>query len=166
VAEVGQGISLDVRHSSREDLEWIAELIDEYWGSATVVSRGSVHEPSELPGLVAFKDGFRCGLLTYRVEGAECEIVTLNSLLEGEGVGTALVSALREEIRETGCRRLWVITTNDNMDALRFYQKRGFAITAIHRGAMEESRRLKPHIPLMGRDGIPVRDEIELELVP
>jgi len=102
--------------------------------------------------------------LTYHVDGRECEIVTINSLEEGVGVGSALLTAVKDKAKSLGCRRLWLITTNDNLNALRFYQKRGLHIAAVYPGAMERSRRLKPSIPLVGKDGIPLRDELELEL--
>ena len=84
-------------------------------------------------------------------------------MVEGIGVGSALVSTLEDAARAAGCRRLWLITTNDNLEALRFYQRRGFVLAALHPGAIEASRRLKPVIPLVGHDGIPIRDELELE---
>jgi hypothetical protein len=56
-------------------------------------------------------------------------------------------------------------TTNDNLNALRFYQKRGFVLVSVHRNAVIKSRQLKPEIPLTGNDGIPLRDEIELEML-
>jgi hypothetical protein len=69
--------------------------------------------------------------------------------------------------RRQGCARLWVITTNDNVDALRFYQRRGFCLVRVHRGAVDRSRAgLKPEIPAVGAYGIPLRDEIELERTP
>lgn len=59
--------------------------------------------------------------------------------------------------------RIWLITTNDNLNALGFYQKRGFRIKAVYPGAVDEARRIKPEIPLAASNGIPIRDEIELE---
>jgi GNAT superfamily N-acetyltransferase len=123
-----------------------------------------VHDATALPGFIARCDGQRAGLLTYRIEGGQCELVTLNSELGGRGVGSALVQAVIDAAREARCARLWLITTNDNLAALRFYQKRGFHLVAVHRDALDESRRLKPQIPLIGMEGIPLRDEIELEL--
>jgi ribosomal protein S18 acetylase RimI-like enzyme len=102
--------------------------------------------------------------VTYSVEGDSCELVTLDSLAEGAGVGSALLEASVEAARAGGCRRLWLITTNDNLPALRFYQKWGFRLVAVHRDALAESRRLKPSIPLVGREGISLRDELELLL--
>jgi GNAT superfamily N-acetyltransferase len=102
--------------------------------------------------------------VTYHIEGDACEIVSLDSLVEGIGIGAALIEAVKDAALAAGCTRLWLITTNDNLHALRLYQKRGFVLAALHRNALEVSRRLKPQIPLVGLDGIPLRDEIELEM--
>ena len=144
---------------------WIEALLREHWGSIIQVTRGRLHDASGLAGYVALYDQERTGLITYRAEGNACEIVTLNSLVEGRGIGTALVQAVREAALEAGCKRLWLITTNDNLTALRFWQKRGFSLMRVHRNAIADSRRLKPEIPLTGEHGIPIRDEIELEIV-
>jgi acetyltransferase (GNAT) family protein len=101
----------------------------------------------------------------YNITGTSCEIVTINSIRPFAGVGTSLIEAVRDIALQSGCKRLWLITTNDNMNALRFYQKRGFILVAIHRNALDVSRKLKPEIPLIGNDGIPLRDEIELEMI-
>jgi hypothetical protein len=63
-----------------------------------------------------------------------------------------------------GRGRLWLITSNDNLNAIRFYQRRGMRLTAVHRGAIDEARQIKPSIPLIGEHGIPIHDELELEL--
>ena len=104
------------------------------------------------------------GLLTFRFENGECEVVTLDSFLEGQGVGSTLLSAVRDRAVSEGCHKLWLITTNDNLHALGFYQKWGLKIAAVHRNAMEESRKIKPEIPTLGKNGIPLRDEIEMEM--
>lgn len=105
------------------------------------------------------------GLATYHLDGDSCEIVTLDSLVEGRGIGSALVAEIEKAATAAGCRRLWLVTTNDNLAALRFYQKRGFVLVAVHPNALEQSRQLKPSIPTVGVDGIPLRDEIELEML-
>jgi GNAT superfamily N-acetyltransferase len=145
------------------DREWVRETLRELWGE-TVVSRGVVHDPTTLPGFVAEEGGGRVGLLTYRVDGADCEVVTIDAFPEGVGAGTALLDAAGRAARDAGCGRLWLITTNDNLRALRFYQRRGFRLVAVHPDALERSRELKPSIPEIGLDGIPLRDELELEL--
>lgn len=146
------------------DRGWVARFLHERWGSARMVSRRRVHQADALPGFVAMREDKPVGLITYRIDGDECEIVSLDSAIEGVGIGSALIQAVREVAAPAGCRRLWLVTTNDNMAALRFYQKRGFVLVAVHREALVDSRRLKPEIPLVGLDGIPLRDEIELEL--
>ena len=147
------------------DREWVSEFMLELWGSNKVVSCGVVYYPQDLPGFEAMYDGEKVGLVTYNVTGTSCEIVTINSIHPFAGVGTALIEAVRDIALKSGCKRLWLITTNDNMNALRFYQKRGFVLVAIHRDALDISRKLKPEIPLIGNDGIPLRDEIELEML-
>jgi len=94
----------------------------------------------------------------------DCEIISLDSLVPSVGIGTALVEAVKETARAHNCKRIWLTTTNDNLNALRFYQKRGFILVTIHRDAVNIARKYKP-IPLTGADGIPIRDEIELELM-
>jgi GNAT superfamily N-acetyltransferase len=154
-----------IRPLTAEDEEWVVEFIDRRWGAPFVVAHGKLYYPNSLPGFVAEVDGEPVGLLTYQVEGPDWEIVTIDSLEPGAGTGSDLIYALRQEAKRAGARRLWLITTNDNLNALRFYQKRGFALVAVHRNALERSRQLKPNIPLVGQDGIPLRDELELEML-
>ena len=143
----------------------VTSFIHDQWGSNRVVSKGRVFDPSELEGFAAVADEKVVGLVTFRVERDECEVVTLNSLSEGTGTGSSLLNAVRDTAIKARCRRLWLITTNDNLSALRFYQKWGLRITAIYPNALERSRMLKPEIPLLGKEGIPIRDEIELEMI-
>ena len=152
-----------IRPFGESDREWAARLLAQEWGDVTVVSRGKIHDPTQLPGFVAEKDGEPVGLATYHVEGDDCELVTINSIAPGIGIGTALLSTVKAAATSAGCRRLWLITTNDNTPALRFYQMHGFRLAALHPNAVVASRALKPQIPLIGLDGIPIRDELELE---
>jgi GNAT superfamily N-acetyltransferase len=132
--------------------------------AALVARRGELLDATARPAVVAFApDGGIAGVLTYDLAGAECEILTLHAASQWGGVGTALVEAVRVIAADAGCHTLWVLTTNDNVDALRFYQRRGFRLSALRPGAVDEARRtLKPRIPLTGSYGIPLRDEIEL----
>jgi GNAT superfamily N-acetyltransferase len=156
--------AMHVRPITDHDRPWVEQLVPERWGAPTVVGHGRVYKVAELPGFVALDGDQRLGLLTYSIEGDACEVITIDSLREGIGIGSALVEAVAKTARETGCRRLWLITTNDNLPMLRFAQKRGFALVAVHPNAVEESRKLKPEISVVGVDGIPIRDELELEL--
>jgi len=153
-----------IRPLNNEDKDWIAQFIAQHWGAEFVVVHGWTYYPSDLPGFAALKNAEKVGLITYCLEDKNCEIVSLNSLKPSVGIGTALVEAVKDVAGKSGCKRVWLITTNDNLNALRFYQKRGFSLATIHRNAVEKSRKLKP-IPLTGFEGIPIRDEIELELI-
>ncbi|RMG85889.1 MAG: GNAT family N-acetyltransferase [Chloroflexi bacterium] len=154
----------EIRALTPQDRAWVASWLDKHWGSTAIVTRGQSYYAHLLPGFVAEKDGEHIGLVTYRIDGPSCELMTLDSLQPGQGIGSALIEAVKEAAKEAGCKRLWLITTNDNLEALRFYQKRGFELVAVHRNAIAEARRLKPQIPLVGKEGIPIRDEIELEV--
>ena len=112
---------------------------------------------------MAVLDNQRVGLITYAIEDRMLEIVTLNVLKQREGVGRSLIDEAIEEAKNRLCTRIWVITTNDNKSAVKFYQALGFIVKAVHKDAVMESRQLKPEIPLIGIDDIPIRDEIELE---
>jgi GNAT superfamily N-acetyltransferase len=154
---------VELRPLGTTDRSWVEDFIRDRWGAATVVGHGTLYAPADLPGYVALEKTEPVGLVTYSVDGERCEIVTIDSLVAGRGIGSALLEAVAEAARTAGCRRLWLITTNDNLPALRFYQKRGFVLAALRREAVAESRKLKPEIPLVGLDGIPIRDELELE---
>jgi len=134
--------------------------------SRRVARRGRLEDSLAHPALVAERDGELAGVVTYIVDGDSCEVLTLHAAERFVGVGTALLAAVEELASDAGCRRLWLITTNDNVDALRFYQRRGFRLVALDAGAVDDSRvRLKPEIPRVGEHGIDLRDELVLEKV-
>jgi len=157
-------IDLEIRPLNVDDRDFVAHVLIQHWASTRIVTRGVVHQADELPGFIAVEGGERIGLAVYRIDGEECEIITLNSLVQAKGVGTALIESVKNVAASAGCTRIWLVTTNDNMRALSFYQKRGFVFAAVYPNALEQSRRLKPEIPEIGIDGIPLRDEIELEM--
>lgn len=131
-----------------------------------VARLGRLEDSLAHPALVAERGGRLAGVLTYVLDRDACEVLTLHAAERGGGVGTALLRAAEDVARDAGCARLWLITTNDNVDALRFYQRRGFRLAALHRGAVDDSRsRLKPDIPVVGEHGIHLRDELELDKV-
>ena len=157
-------MDITVRALDEAERDWAARKLDEAWGSRRAVTHSGVYEADRLPGFVALRGGERVGLVTYTLEGDACEVVTLNSWLEALGVGTALLAAVRDAARAVGCRRVWLTTSNDNLHALGFYQKLGFRLVAVYPGAVDQARTIKPEIPLIGMHGIPILDEIELEL--
>jgi GNAT superfamily N-acetyltransferase len=158
------GIKVQIQALRDGDRGWVATLLQSHWGSVRIASRGQIHEADQLPGFVAWQGDEPVGLLTYSLEGPSCEIVSLDSLVEGIGVGTALIGAAKAQAIGSGCKRLWLITTNDNTPAMDFYRRRGFTMVAIHKDAVATARKTQPEIPETGYGGIPIRDEVEFEL--
>jgi len=156
-----------IRKTQEEDREWIKRWLKFQWGAEIVIVHDQIYHPADLPGFIAFEHASPdpIGLITYLVTDQECEIITMDSLREGAGVGNALIEAVKERARSCDCSRLWLVTTNDNLSALRFYQKRGFRIVKVNVGAVDRARKQKPEIPEIGDQGIHIRDEIELELL-
>jgi len=153
-----------IRPTDEQDRSFIRELITLRWKAEAVVLHGEIFYPAELPGFMAEFDHAILGLITYHINKNQCEIITLDSLKENQGIGTQLLEAVKTKGVKAGCSRIWVITTNDNLPALGFYQKRGFKIKEIDINAVEKSRILKPSIPLNGYKDIPIHDEIILEM--
>jgi GNAT superfamily N-acetyltransferase len=126
---------------------------------------GELMRPADHPGFLAWSGDDLVGVATYVLSESSCELLTLHAAERLAGTGSALLTAVRGVAQHAGCTRLWVVTTNDNVDALRFYQRRGFRMTTLRPGAVDASREnLKPEIPIVGSYGIPLRDELELEL--
>jgi GNAT superfamily N-acetyltransferase len=146
------------------DDAWLASHLDEQWGGPFQARRGEVFDARALPALIAERNGRPVGVLCYRDCGdGSWELALISAVDPHQGVGSALVEAL---VRRIARGRIWLVTTNDNIDALRFYQRRGFRLLAVRPGAVDEARRsLKPGLPLEGNYGIPLRDELELELL-
>lgn len=143
----------------------VIDFVTNNWGAPIIVTKGKVHYLDKLPGFVAIDNGNISGLITYQIDSMECEIVSLNSMLENRGVGSLLLKYVIMQAKEKSCKRVWLITTNDNTRAIRFYQKRGFDMKSFYRNEVLESRKIKPEIPLLGYDNIPILHEIEFEMI-
>jgi len=154
----------EIRKIKNSDREWVRKFIIKEWGSEKIIGRGKIYYPNKLSGFVVVSDKKYLGLITYAVKKSECELVSFNTLKKRKGVGSALIEKTKKAVRRIGCKKLLLITTNDNIDALRFYQRRGFTIKKVYPDAIAVARKIKPEIPLIGNYGIPIRDAIELEL--
>jgi GNAT superfamily N-acetyltransferase len=150
-----------LRRLTPEDLPRLRQFWRAQWAAEEMIVHGDVFRPEQLEGFV---NEDWTALVTYTIGRAGCEIISLDSLKEGGGTGTALIDAVAEEATRRGCPRLFLSTTNDNLRALGFYQRRGFELVSVRRGAVSEARKTKPNIPLLGENEIPLRDEIELEM--
>lgn len=157
-------MSFHIRAIETADRALVEATLKQAWGAVRVVSRGALWHPLDLPGFAAERGGDLVGLVTFREEGDVTEVVTLDSFSEGEGVGSALLEAVADHARDQRKSHLWLITTNDNIPAIRFYQRRGWDMVALHHGALARSRELKPEIPTHGLDGVPIDHEIEFRL--
>jgi ribosomal protein S18 acetylase RimI-like enzyme len=158
-------VSAPAPRALREDeRDWLAAHLRLAWGSTTIVSRGRVRDAAALPALVCTQDDHLLGLATYAIEDGECELVTIEAFRPGGGVGSALLAAVVALGREHACTRVVLVTTNDNAGAQRFYEHRGFRLLRVHHGAVDEARKLKAVIPLIGENGVEIHDELEYEL--
>jgi N-acetylglutamate synthase-like GNAT family acetyltransferase len=152
------------RRIEDSDREAIAKFIEDHWSSKLIMSRGKCYYPHEHEGFIDSRDGQIVGLLTMAYEDEALQVLTLNSVLEGERIGSALMLMAIDDARHRGINRIWLTTTNDNLRAFGFYQKLGFRIVQVNVGVVDEARKVKPQIPEVGHGGIPIHDEIVLEL--
>jgi GNAT superfamily N-acetyltransferase len=148
-----------IEENDRPTVEW---LTTQLWGAPEVAVHDGSFYPASLPGFIAERNGRIAGLVTFDARPPVLEIVTINALDLYKGIGTLLIEAVRAEAKRLGCYQVTLTTTNDNIGALRFYQRRGFRLTALRPGAVDRSRQRKPEIPRSGDFGIPLRDEIDL----
>lgn len=136
----------------------------EHWETTQVVFSSGIFHYAELEGFAVMDENETItGLITYKIMNQQCEIISLNSEHEKQGVGSSLLYVIENLAKEKNCHSIKAITTNDNLQALKFFQKRGYVMTEIVKNAVEESRKTKPEIPFYSTDGIPIRDEIILE---
>jgi len=151
---------------SERTRDLVTAFIEKAWHGTDMLIRGEVIDMARVDGFVWMEpDGATIrGLITYIIRNGACEITSLNSQRENRGVGTTLIELVKAEARVRGCIRLQLLTTNDNINAIKFYQKRGFDLVGVNLGAIDRERALKPEVPLVGQNGIPIRHEIEFAM--
>jgi ribosomal protein S18 acetylase RimI-like enzyme len=149
----------EVKAAAGTERDWVHAQMESRWGGRVMAVHGEGIDTTALPALVARE---RRGFLVYRVQGLAAEIVVMDALEAGLGIGTAMLVALSDALERIGVQEVWATTTNDNLDALRFYQRRGFRLEAVRRDAVAQVRHLKPAIPAVGAFGIPICDEVDL----
>ena len=157
--------TIEIMPVTEKERSWVLEIVRR-WGADYIMSRGRKVYPAEIDAYYAInQDHERVGLATYEIVGDQCELVTLDAFAKFGGIGTLLLQRVADSARERGCKRLLLITTNENFDAMRFYQRRGMKLGAVHFGAFDEARMIKPSIPEYGPQGVPLRDEFEFEML-
>lgn len=157
---------MDIRNIDTTNYRQSVDAYIRYlWGGPMIVTLGNLYDSGNLPGFIADGDGALLGAVLYRLDGNECEVSALFSLVQGIGVGTTLLDVVIDTAKRNGVRRVWLVTTNDDTQAIRFYQKYGFTLKAVHIGAFEATRKLKSELPSLGNDDIPIEHEFEFELL-
>ena len=156
---------MEIREATAIDPERLRAFLTEQWHADFVVAHDEPMRPAELPGFVAVDDDGIVGHAAYRIAGDSCELVAIVGDPPRRGAGSALLERVVAAARAAGCSRVWLTTTNDNVDAMRFYQSRGFQFVSLRSGAIDRARtRWKPELPINGAYGIPMHDELDLEL--
>jgi ribosomal protein S18 acetylase RimI-like enzyme len=143
----------------------INAFIKQHWFTTEMIIRGEIVGMTRVEGIAAMDSDEIAGLITFRIRDGICEITSLDSLREGQGIGTALLEQVIAIAKENNCLKISLTTTNDNINAIGFYQKRGFDLVKLHHDSINHSRKLKPEIPLTGQNGIPIKHELEFELL-
>lgn len=152
-------MNIEVKEFDRDDR--IGKFLTEQWGNDYIVSDSKKLNGKDLSGFMVEENGEIIGLLTCHLEdNGSCEIVTLDSLRPNQGIGTELINRMVDKAKNDNYSKLWLVTTNDNIDAMKFYQRRGFIFEGISINAIERSRELKQNIPMIGCYDIPIRDEM------
>ena len=152
-----------IERITNETRSLVNQFLIDNWFSSDMSVRGEIIDGTKIDGFLLQENNKIIGLITYKCFGDVCDIISLDSKKENMGIGTMLVKEVEKMAINNNCKKLRLITTNDNMRALQFYQKRGFYLTKLYPNAMEDVRKLKPDVPLLGDNDIPLRDEIELE---
>ena len=151
---------------TKEYTEQVERIAAESWGAIQVVVHRELYDLREMQCIIAVSDDQEIlGYCYYRFADNECEIMAIESVKPNTGVGSSLINAIIDKARGERCTRVYLQTTNDNTHAFRFYQRRGFTICAFRINELDYSRKLKPSIPLLGEDDIPLMHEIEFEYI-
>lgn len=155
---------MECKRIDRQNRNFINTFIKQHWYTTTMIIRGKEIDMTKTEGFYFSEKEKIIGLITYIVYNNVLEITSLDSLQENQGIGSKLLEVVIHEAKERNCQKIVLITTNDNINAIKFYQKRGFDMAHLYRNALDISRKLKPEIPLIGENSIPLRHEIEFEL--
>ena len=146
--------------------EKVNDHIKKEWG-LPIVSKGNIIDIHNLPGFIAVDNDELIGAVLYQIKNDECEIAVIFSLKQNVGAGSGLINAVIKTAQEQMCKRVWLITTNDNTPAIRFYQKRGFNLKAVHENAFKVTQKIKGEGDdvILGIDDIPILHEVEFEIL-
>lgn len=161
---------LEARHGVRvekaraSDEPFVRQVLASQWNTRRVWARGSSHDPFTLPTVIARREGRPVGMAVFTTAKHEFEIVALGVIERGAAVAPMLLDAVEDEARAAGASKVFITAPNCATEALAFLQRRGFAVTTVRRGQMDWYRQSEPGIPKVAPNGVPIRDEFEVEL--
>lgn len=158
-----KGGSIMIQPITEKYRQQVMNFFRKHWGGSQMIISSGTYDCAMLDGYVYVEEAAIIGLVTYVIHGNSLEIISLDSIREGNGIGSRLMAEVEQFAVEHAIPKIELITTNDNLQALKFYQKRGYRITHIFPNAVMEARKVKPTIPLIGNEGIPLHDELKLQ---
>lgn len=156
-------MSFDVKNIGLEERKKINNFILKRWFSLEMILRGKIVDLKNINGFYIEDKNNIIGLITYRIIDFSLEIISLDSVYENRGIGSLLINKVKDFAAECNLKNIIVMTTNDNLRALDFYQKRGFILNKVFFDSIQQARKLKPEIPIKNENGIFIRDEVELK---
>ena len=153
----------EIRELAPNEQSQAVALLDAELGGRLQARLDEVHDVLSMPAIGAAAHERLVGIACSRWSGIGSSSPRWPSLvLTGWAVSAASWSKPCRAGIAQGASELWLVTTNDNLDALRLYQRHGFHLDRVHPGAVDRARRQKPSIPALGEFGIPLRDELVL----
>ena len=157
-------MSFDVKDIVLEERKKINNFILKRWLSLRMILRGKIVDLKNIDGFYIEDKNNIIAVITYRIVGFSLEIISLDSVYENKRIGSLLINKIKAFANECNLKNIIVITRNDNLRALGFYQKKGFILNKVFFDSIKQACKLKPEIPIKNKNGILIRDEIELKL--
>ncbi|MEL6349060.1 MAG: RidA family protein [Myxococcota bacterium] len=140
-----------VRPAHSSDRLWMVDQVRRRFDAVMFSRRGQTHDPASLPAVIAWRGGARVGMLAWRLHGEDAAEILLMSC-DAPMVGEAMIQDVERRLRALGCRTCLSVITNDELDALHQFQRRGFQLTELRTNAHPGGQ--------LGLNGLMVRDEV------
>lgn len=137
------------------------ELFQKNWGNTSMVYNRELYNLESLDYIEEYHDSSFGGIITFFEKDHSIHIVSLDTVMSNQGIGTSLLNSLTELAVKRHKSAIYVETTNDNCDAIRFYQTHDFDIYDLQLNEVAIQRKLKPSIPLIGCYNIPIKHIIK-----
>lgn len=107
---------MTIRPILSSDTPWVKQVFQTF----------NLSMKDDLLGFIAEEETRNIGLITYIFNQKICQIISINSLTPGQGIGKMLLEKVEEEAKEKDCEK---IITNSNETTNTFFLKNGFEKT-------------------------------------